>query len=72
MGKSVIRVNSHQRGAAMTEYALALALLLVAFLIAGRLLRQKSDERYQNSTRIENGMAPCGGAGGSLSPGECY
>ena len=58
----------------MVEYALALVLLISVFIIAGKLLQEKSNERYENSTQAVNSMAPCGGADGELSEadGECY
>lgn len=55
----------------MVEYALALSLLFVVFMIAGRLLQERSDARFQNSTQVVTGMAPCGGSGGGLSADEC-
>lgn len=58
-------------GATMVEYALALSLLFVVFMIAGRLLQERSDARFQNSTQVVTGMAPCGGSGGGLSADEC-
>ena len=71
MPRSLAGRKSGERGTAMVEYALALVLLISVFIIAGKLLQEKSSERYENSTQVVNGMAPCGGAGGGLSGAEC-
>lgn len=59
-----------QIGAAMVEYAIGAALLMIVFIVAGKLLEQKSSQRFNNSARVIQGMAPCG-PGGQLSGEEC-
>ena len=60
-----------EHGATMVEYVLGLALLIAVFVLAGKLLEEKSEQRYQNSTKVVESMAPCGGSGGGLSADEC-
>ena len=55
-----------ESGASMVEYAIALGLLIAVFILGGSLLREKSEVRYQESTRVVDSMAPCGASGGSL------
>lgn len=60
----------NQKGAAIVEYAIILGLLLVAFLVFGRLLKQNSDTRRDRSMETVQQAAPCG-QGSRLSGDQC-
>ena len=70
--KEISKKHRQEQGATMVEYVLALVLLIAVFVIAGRMLEKRSEERYENSTQVVTGMAPCGGSGAELSGAECY
>lgn len=52
-----------EKGASTTEYALALVCLLVVCLLAAQALMQRSEERFDISTKVAEGMVPCSNAG---------
>lgn len=56
---TVHHIKKCQRGASMTEYALALALLAIAFVWAGRALQRSSEERGNMSMNAARDMVPC-------------
>lgn len=51
--------KSSCRGAALVEYAIALALLISAFVLAGQFLSQAASSRGERSAQTASSLVPC-------------
>lgn len=70
------RYFREQFGGALIEYAVALGILAVVFVVASFVLKQKANEHIDRSTEVVKGFTPCTDPkyGGQLdaSKGECF
>ncbi|MCB0318068.1 MAG: hypothetical protein KDD56_04875 [Bdellovibrionales bacterium] len=57
-----------ERGAELVEYAIAAAILIAVFIVAGIIIRSSSSERGEASMGIHQDAIPCGA---DLNGEEC-
>jgi len=61
------RLRDDEKGVQLLEYAIGVAILVIVFIVASKVLNQSAHDRVDNSIKVIEGMAPCGGKGGLLN-----